>query len=614
MRYPLLFAASAALCGLTISAATRAATTETAEPVDEIIVLASRLQQTAAETGTSISVLEREDLELLGFSFAVDAIASLPGVTVNQNGAFGGVASVRIRGASSAQTLTLINGVPVNDASAPGGGFDFARLDTANIERIEILRGPQSTLWGTDAIGGVVSITTRQPEPGLAGNLFLEGGSFDTLRGGASIGGANDTGEFRLAATRQDTDGISKADEDNGNREEDGFESDTYTLRLGLNLPAEAKLTADVLWTEADNEFDSFSFGAQGSVADGDELSNTQELTGNLSLSLPLLDGRLNNLLLVGYSDIERENFTNGVSAFSSGGERQLYRYQGNLALDRTHSFAFGVEREETERADQDTTIDGAFLLYEFSPGDALTLTAGVRRDDHDEFGAETTARLAVAYALNDAVVLRGSWGEGFKAPTLFQTTFFCCGAVAPNPNLVPETSESFDLGIDWRGDRASISATLFRQDTEDLIDFSFVAGGYENIAEVESTGAELAMEYRLTNALTASLNYTWLDSEDGNGEPLARLPEHVADLTLALAPSDRWSAAMLVRYNGREDDTDGTELDSWTRVDLTGRYQLTQTVELYGRIENLFDADYQQILGFGTPDRSATVGVRYRF
>lgn len=582
--------------------------------IDEIVVEATRLAQTPAETGSSITVIDRERLDTLAFPYALDAIAYAPGVTINQNGAFGGSATVRIRGASSEQTLVLINGVPTNDASSPGGGFNFARLDTENIERIEVLKGPQSTLWGTDAIGGVVSITTRRPEPGLAGNLFLEGGSFDTRRGGAAIGGASALGEFRIAATRTDTDGISKADEDNGNREEDGFEADTYTARGALNLPGEARLSADLLWTDAESEFDSFAFGAQGNVGDGDELSETEERSGNLSLLFPALDGRLENLFLIGYSEIERANFTDGAASFSAEGERTLYRYQGTAFLGDRHTLAFGLEREKTETQTDDTTIDGTFLLYEFQPSAQLTLTAGLRRDDHDTFGAETTARLAAAYAVSESLNLRASWGEGFKAPTLFQTTFFCCGASAANADLTPETSEAFDIGADWRGERTTVSATLFRQDTEDLINFSFAIGGYENIAEVESQGFELSVEHALSASWATALSYTYLDTETGTGDPLFRLPEHAVDFTLAYSPSERWSGTLLVRHNGTEENTDNTSLDSWTRVDLSGRFALGERAELFGRIENLLDEDYQQILGYGTPGRSATVGMRYRF
>ncbi len=616
--------APAALTPLTLSligfaplpAAAADQSAQSPETVDTVVVTATRLGQASTETGSSLSVITAEDLQALGVSYALDAVAQAPGVTINQSGAFGGNASVRIRGAGSEQTLVLIDGVVVNDPASPGGGFDFARLDTQNIERIEVLKGPQSTLWGTDAIGGVLSITTKAPEQSLGGQVFVEAGSFSTVRGGASVSNAGDAGDFRLSAVNVSTDGISKADEANGNSEDDGYDALTLSAAGGLNLPGNARLDANVLWTDADTNFDSFAFGAQGNVGDGDERTESDETAANLSLTLPLLDGRLENLFLIGYSDIARQNFTDGQPVFDAEGDRLLFRYQGTLAVNDNGRLAFGAEREETTANDDDTSIDGLFALYELTPADGLTITAGVRYDDHEQFGSETTTRLAGAWRLSDTVSLRASFGEGFKAPTLFQTTFFCCGAQAPNDALVPETSQAFDAGIDWQSfdGRLALGATVFRQDTENLIDFDFAIGGYLNIAEVQSTGIELSGSVELSDSLNLALDYAFIDAEDGNNDALARLPEHSGDLTLTYDPSGPLSGAVLVRYNGTEANTDGTTLPSWLRVDLTGRYLVSDQVEVYGRIENLLDEEYQQILGFGTPGLSGSVGARLRF
>lgn len=604
----------AALGGLAVPALADTEMEETR--MDPLVIEGSRLDQRLTEYGSSVSVITSEDIDRLGFDFALDAVAAAPGVTVNSNGPFGGVASVRIRGAGTAQTLVLIDGVPVNDPSTPGGGFDFARLDTADIARIEVLKGPQSTLWGTDAIGGVVSIRTKAPEPGLGGSAFGEIGSFETFRGGASLESGGEAGDFRVAATGITTEGISRADEDNGNTEKDGYGALTLSARGGLDLGDAARLTADILWSEAETEFDSFDFTAEGSVADGDEVSKTDEISSNVSLEAPLLAGRLANLLLIGYSDIERENLSDGATSFQTGGQRVLYRYQGTLAVDDRNTLAFGAEREETRAAGDDTSIDGLFALYEFKPTGQITLTGGVRVDDHERFGSETTARLAAAFNPTETLTLRASWGEGFKAPTLFQTTFFCCGASAPNADLQPETSEAFDIGLDWRAadGRAEASVTWFDQDTENQIDFSFLAGGYENISQVSSQGVELHGALVLADWLTVSADYAWIDAEQGDGGPVALVPEHSGDVTFAFDPGGAFSGAVLLRLNGEEVSSDGSELDGWARVDLTGTYALSDTIELFGRIENLFDESYQQVLGYGTPGLSGSLGLRLSY
>jgi len=584
---------------------------------DTIIVVGTRLQQTAAESGTSVSIITAADLEELGFDFAIDAIATAPGVTANQNGVYGGVGTIRIRGASSEQTLVLIDGVPVNDASSVGGGFDFATLDTENIERIEVLKGPQSTFWGTDAIGGVISITTKRPDPGLGGSAFVEGGSFATFRAGASLEDAGEVGDFRIAVSGLTSDGISKADMANGNTEKDGYDALTLSGKGGFNLGGGARLEGAVLWTGTDAEFDSFSFSAQGSVADGDENAESEELSAHIALKAPLFDGRMQNLFLVGFSDIDRQNLSNGAPSFGSEGERIVYRYQGTLQLNDRNTFAFGAEREESDANGEDTSTNGYFALYEFKPISALTVTGGLRVDDHERFGSETTGRVALAYQASENVTLRASWGEGFKAPTIFQSTFICgfCGQTAPNANLQPERSKAYDVGVDWRSDngRALLSITYFDQESKNLIDFDFSAG-YANIAVVESRGVEATGGFRFADWLNITANYAWIRARDGAGTPRLRVPAHSGDIIVGVDPVGPFSGSVLVRYNGEEPNIDGSTLDDWVRVDLTGRYQISSTLDFYGRIENLFDVQYQQILGYGTPGLSGSVGLRLRY
>ena len=609
------------LCGvaaLALGQVANAAPADLSETrLDTVNVEGSRLNQTETEIGSSVSIITADDLELLGFDFAIDALALAPGVTVNQNGSMGGTASVRIRGNASGQTLVLIDGVPVNDPSQASGGYEFAYLDPENIERIEVLKGPQSTLWGTDAIGGVVSITTKEPEQGLGGSAFAEVGSFNTVRAGGSVGNANDLGDFRLAVSGTTSNGISKADEANGNDEQDGYDNLTISGKGGLNLGENARLSTSILWTNAESEYDSYDGGAQGSVSDGDERTENESLAANIALDLTAFDGRLENRFLFGYSDLERENFTDGVSSYLAEGDRQLYRYQGTLNINEMNTLAFGAEREETSANGDDRALDSLFALYEFKPVESLTLTGGLRMDDDDDFGSETTGRVAAAWQATDNVLLRASWGQGFKAPTIYQLTYICtfCGLTEPNADLQPETSEAFDVGVEWRSNdgRAQIGVTYFDQETENQIDFDYSAG-YANIAYVESQGVEVTGAFQATDWLNLTANYAYIDAEDGDGNELTRLPESTANLTAAFDPEGPWSGALHVRYNGEEANTNGTTLDSWTRLDVTGRYAVNDSVELYGRIENLTDEEYQQILGYGTPGISGSVGVRLRY
>lgn len=587
---------------------------EPTETGDNLTVYGVRLEQAATETGSSIHVISASDIDALGVDYVLDAIATAPGVTVNQNGSQGGAASIRIRGAASAQTLVIIDGVVVNDPSAPAGGFDFARIDPANVARIEILKGPQSTLWGTDAMGGVVNIITKRPVDGTSGSAFAQGGSFGSLRGGASFSGSGERFDFRVAAVRSTTDGISKADKVHGNTEDDAYESTSVNAVAGVRLGS-ARVQATLLWTDAIAEFDSFSFGAPGNVADGDELSESEELTTNLSLSLPLLDGNFSNSFLIGYSDIDRQSFSAGQPGFASDGNRMTLRYQGTLSIGDANRVAFGAEREEIEAGDLDASINGLFALYEIRPLESVTLTAGIRNDDHEQYGNETTGRIAAAFNPHDQLTLHASWGEGFKAPTLFQTTYFCCGASAANPDLQPETSTAYDVGFTVRspGGQNEIGLTYFDQKTRNLIDFSFPIGAYENIASATSSGFELSGGVRLNDSYGISFNYSYIDAKDGDGAALIRVPKRSGDLRVSLNPDGRLSSNISLHYNGEEQDPNGT-VGSWTRVDVAGRYALNESVELYARIENLLDRQYQQVIGYGTPGLSGYLGARFSF
>ncbi len=587
-----------------------------ANEIDEIVVTGSRLGQPAAESGGSVSIIDAAELRALGVNFATDALAGAPGVTVNQNGAFGGVANVRIRGAASEQTLVLVDGVPVNDPSSPGGGFDFARFDAGSIERIEILKGPQSALWGSDAIGGVVAIVSRPPEAELGGAVYADYGSFNTTHGGASIGRSNDAGDFRLSGSAISSDGISKADAANGNDESDGFGSRSLSAKAGLRLAGGARLQANVLATSSETDFDSYRFGAQGSVADGDERSETSETAADVSLRIPSLGGRMEHILLVGHASIDRKSFSGGASAFRSEGRRAIFRYQSTLDINESHLLAFGAEREQTEASDQDVAIDSLFAVHEYKPAANLTLTGGLRNDRHQRFGSELTARLGAALSLNPNLTLRASWGNGFKAPTLFQSTFFCCGASEPDAGLQPESSTAIDAGLEWRaGDGGALfGLTAFRQSTENMINYAFAAGRYENIAEVDSKGVEIHGGVSLTNSLRLNASYAFIDARDGFGAALINVPRHSGDLSLDFHAGGAFSGRLLLRHNGSEASFGGDNVDTWTRLDLSGRYRVSERVELFARMENLLDAHYQQILGYGTPGRSGSVGARVRF
>lgn len=579
---------------------------------EEIVITAFRLPTDIDKTGSSIYLLTAEEMKQRGFVYLTDALMSVPGVTINQNGPFGGQASARIRGASTGQTLVMLDGIIINETSTPGGGFDFGSIEMSDIDRIEVLKGPQSTLWGTDAIGGVINIVSKPTGDELSGELSSTLGSYGTGQYRAALSGGNDIADFRLSYSDSSADGLSKAAEKDGNTEDDAYDATTIAATVGFNLPGNSRLQLHHRETETETEFD--SFGLATGVVDGDELSVVDRSTSQIRLTVPLLSERLTNTFVYAKSETERDNFTNGAFAFGSAGERRVLQYQGTYQINDQQQFSLGYEDEESEANANDSDISGVYALYQISPTDAVTITMGLRQDDHSEFGNETVGRVSAAWEVTPSLDLHASWGEGFKAPTIFQTTFFCCGATAPNPDLVAETSESVDIGFNWRfSDDGNLAITLFQQDVENQIDFSFAVGGYENIAEIDSKGVELAFNYQFTDAIGTSTNITYINSEDINGDELIRVPEVTGDINLnwQIAPNFRSNLAVI--YNGDEEDSRGT-VDSWTRVDLSGTWQPNNNIEVFARLENLTDREYQQIFGYGTPERSAYVGLTYFF
>jgi vitamin B12 transporter len=581
-----------------------------ANKVDEIIVKGARIETPASNFGSSIFILNSEDIRLRGIRSAIDAISYSPGVTTKKNGSFGGVGSVRIRGASSSQTLVLVDGVPVNDASSPGGGYNFEYLDTSNIDRIEVLRGSQSTLWGSDAIGGVVNIFTKSAEDNSI-NILSETGSFGLKKINSEFGLVSNFGKFLFSVNDTSLDGISKADKKDGNIEKDGFEKNSYSFKGNMKVN-NIEIKGLLSYIKSDVEYDSFGFVT--GVQDGDERSITEEFTGNLTIKFNLFGEKLENTFSFNQSDISRDYFTDNNLTFGADGDRKLYRYQGNAGFGNHNKIAFGFEKEESSVSLDKLSIDSLFLLYQFQPIKNLVVSAGIRNDDNKGFSSKTTRKIAAAYKISENISIKSSWGEGFKVPTIFQTTFFCCGAKSANTNIRPEVSTSYDLGFDFSlKDKFSFSLIYFKQDVNNQINFSFGLGGYENIDFVESDGFEISTNSKVSETVNLFINYSYIDSIGGNGLRLINIPKDSGELVLTYEPASKISGSMALKYNGSEISTYGN-LNSWSRVDINLFYKLNNFSEVYFRVENLFDEDYQQVFGYGTPDRSGLAGIKVTF
>jgi len=580
---------------------------DTSKP-DEIIVKSTRSNSNVYQLGSSVEIISAEEIKKNSFNFVSEALQTSSGVYVSQTGSFGGTATVRIRGASSDQTLVLIDGVPISDPSSPGGGYDFSSLLTSNIDRIEILKGSQSTLWGSDAIGGVINIVTFENASIPNIHLNTEIGSFNTEKIGTDFNIANEHNSLFLSYDSYKSDGISKADKRDGNSEKDGIGSRSYLLKTNHNI-FNSEISSNINYRESDVDYDGYGFAT--GVTDSDENTKGRQLNWSLLLRKAFLDDQLVNSILFGESEIDRKYYTNNIENFSAKGERKFIRYVGNYSLNDNNSFTFGFENEEVATSGVDFDTRSIFLLYETLISKNFGFSLGLRGDDRNNLASQETPKITAFYNLNDEWRLRANWGEGFKLPTIFQSTFFCCGAEKPNENLLPETSEGYEIGIDYKSNENfnKIGVTFFDQDISNMIDFSFSIGGYENIKKVYSKGVEVNFVSQLKDNITISGNFTKLDSENEFGSRLSRLPEEKGNLNIDFSLGLKNNFYISLFYNGDEVDPRG-EVSDWFRSDLNFSRNISDKAKIYFKVKNIFDEEYQDIYGYGTEERSFSIGI----
>ena len=597
----------------------------------EIVVTPTGRPEPATEAGSSVTVIGREEIERSRAASGFDILRRVPGVTVTQNGGFGAESVVRLRGAESGQVQVLLDGVEVNDPSSAAGDFNFAGLLTPGIERIEVLRGPQSALYGSDAVGGVISLTTGVGDGPATGTLTGEYGSFDTIRGSGTIAGATDRVAYGLSAAGVTTNGFSRRDEDLGFTEDDSTQAVNLTGRATASLTPSLSAEAAAGYLYTDSELDISSRNER--VGDG-----TRELAyGRLSLEHEGLDGALTTRANFAVSNTERDiTDPERTSRFTGR------RFEGDARADWAVNAQWtliggaGVEEEQGEgediggpspgqRFDESLTTVFGYGLLRFEPLDGLVLTAGGRIDDFEAGGTEPTYRFTGAYRHEPTeTTFRASVGTAARAPTIFQ--LYDSFAIdfggflfetEPNPDLETETSFGVDAGIEQAlfDNRLIVSATGFFNDFDNLIQFS--GSRFENVAEARTYGVELAVSAAPLDWLLWDLSYTYLSSEDRNTElELRRRPSHSLTSIVDIQATDELALVGEVRFVGSQfNDADNEdELDAFAVVNVSASYTLTETVTLFARVENLFDEDYQEALGFGTAGVSAYGGVSLSF
>jgi vitamin B12 transporter len=600
------------------------------------LVLPSELSTfEAARYGRSGTVITAEEIRTRGLTTVQDALRAVPGVAVNSTG--DSFTQVRLRGGEGRHTLVLIDGIEANVSG--GGEYIFSGLPLDDVERIEVLRGPQSALYGSNAMAGVISITTRRAtEPGLQVGGGIEVGSWNSRAANAFLRFSGERGSLSFSALIRDTDGEDLSRTPGGDTE--------FNNRSVQSLNGDFKLTDSVTLgfslRRMDQSFgyDNFVIGAptpDALVVDAPRSAKRDEFYGKVWLEARALDGRLVNRLSLSGSWYDRADFNAGVQTGSDAGTRRTIALTGTFAIDGTspetarHTLSYALEDDrETYRA----SFAGAGLYVRPSRAIALeyrgdfqngfAVQAGIRHDFNEVFRDATTWSLSGSYTLpGDVVRLRAAAGRAIVNPTMFQQFGFIPGVFVGNPDLRPEDSLGYEIGADLRlGGRGTLGITLFSNDVQNQIQ-GFGTTSVNVPGTSTRRGVELSLDYKATDWLTLAGAYTYTDAQTAAGVPLVRRPRHELGLrATADLFGGRGTGTIDIRHVAGNFDTEffgattfqPVEMPSFTTVNLSVGYDLTDRVQLMGRIVNLTGSDASESWGYYGPGRAFYVGLRTTF
>lgn len=616
---------------------------------DPIIVTATRVPTPESEVGSSVTVIDAGEIQRKQLKTLAQALRTVPGLDVVQAGGAGQQTSVFIRGASSSHTLVLVDGINIADASSPSGAVDFSSLTLDNVERIEVVRGPQSTLYGANAIGGVINIITRKGEGKPQATVSMQAGNNSSNYQQLSLLGGDERFDYSISGTHWKThaDSVTPADLRNGlAAEADRYRNNTLSTRLGFKARENLDFTVVGRYVNDRQQIDpEVGFGT---IEDSDAQIKNREYFLRGESHAMLLDGRWDATLAVAYTDYNRRN----NNARNTPSETlQQTRFQGDtlefsvnndVYLTSAHTLTLGGGSKK-ERMNNDGFSDfGGFVVSELSSARERTNyaylqdqfsfferifgTAGLRVDDRDDFGTELTYRLTGAYLhAPSGTRFNASVGTGFRAPSLFELSGFTPNnfgsAYRGNPDLAAEKSFGWDLGVEQTllAERIDVGVTYFRNDIDDLIETVFDPGfnsTSENINKVRLSGVETFISARVHPRLTLRVDFTFTDAEvsDNSDRPLLRRPRRKAGADADYSFADKTSIHLGADYVGRRKDIEREtgaviRASDYTVFNSAISYQLNPKFRLEARIDNLFDVHYEPADGFEALGRNYMLG-----
>lgn len=606
-----------------------------AQQTEQIVISASRVPEAESEAGSAVSVIDAATLEQRQISTVFEALRETPGIAVSRSGTLGSLSEIRMRGGEANHTLVLIDGVPANDPAA-SSEFNFAHLMSEGIQRIEVLRGPQSALWGADAVSGVINIVTVQPEPGVFARSGIEEGSFATRQvsglfnaGGADYGVVADglylkSGNINIAQTGS---------------ERDPYENLTLGARGFVNLAPNVTVSASFRHINGNTDYDS---GFPVPV-DTNDYTEAAQSYGRAQVKATFMAGALDVISGTTLTRTRSSNFSSGVFANALDGGRTGYDIAANLRWSGTGLGAAFEQRlsvlAETSRetfrqhyaglasADQHDAVaaDGVAAEYWTGIANAVFISLGARHDWNRRFADSTTWRTTVSATLSDRARVHASAGTGVKNPDFYELYGFVPSTFTGNPALKPERSLGYDAGVEMHffADALDGDVTYFRADLEDEIYTDY--GVHPNTARNRAgrskrQGVEATLSARLNDSWSLTAAYTYTESTDASGAAELRRPHHIGSLELDYRfAHGRGRASIGADYTGAQRDTDFSTyrivtLPAYTLVRLAGAYDLGDGLTVTARIENALDTHYEEVLGYRTRGFGAFVGLRAAF
>ncbi|HOI44615.1 MAG TPA: TonB-dependent receptor [Candidatus Aminicenantes bacterium] len=610
----------------------------------DVVVTAARIETPAREVATSVTVISRSDLEAAQKTTVLEALKDLMGGSVVQSGGLGSAASLMLRGANSEHTLVLLDGVELNDPITPSRSYDLAHLDLDQVERIEVLRGPQSTLFGSDALGGVVNIITRKGEGRPKASLSLSSGSMNTSTGRLGVAGSSGRASYSLGLAVIGSDGISAANSAlPGNSERDGYKNLSFSSRLGYEPAKNLQVNLTTRYLRTRTDLDNFG-GPYGDDPNSSQRYDSLFVKGEARGRF--LNNRLESKLGLAFIRSDRRNDNPVDESHPYDLDKGSYQstmakldWQNSLVLHASNTLTFGVEFEreagksEYESAGiwgpslnvfprQKTSGVGIYIQDQVRLAGSLFAAVGIRLDGHSRSGNALTYRIAPAYFIKETGTrFRLTLGTGFKSPSLYQL-YAPPTAWGPigNMQLKPEESIGWDAGIDqeWASGRLKAGATYFFNRFKNLVNFDFVHG-YVNVGRAETSGLEISGEAKPADHVALRASYTRLKAKDRDtGLDLLRRPKDKITAGLTARLFEKFNFHLGLVYSGRRDDLDFSSwtsarvtLPGYTLIDAALSFPISSKIEAYVRLDNILNRHYELIYGYGTPGFCACGGFK---